>query len=91
MTQPPGNATLASLHRPSNGPKNTNGGAHFSHDIVGRDRVDLLGSHSHRAARAFHLRTKVSENLQHVIRVAQVGDAVNDAWLPRQQCRGEDR
>ena len=91
MTQPPGNATLASLHRPSNGPKNTNGRAHFPDDIVGRDTVDLLGSHSHGAARAFHLRAEVSENLEHVIRVAQVGHAVNDTRLASQQCRGENR
>ena len=71
--------------------QNTNGRAHFPDDIVRRDTVDLLGSHSHGAARAFHLRTEVSENLQHVIRIAQVGHAVNDTRLPSQQCRGENR
>ena len=71
--------------------KNTNGRAHFANDIVGRDTVDLLGSHSHGAARAFHLRTQMSENLEHVIRIAQVGHAMNDTRLPSQQCRGEDR
>src|SRR5262245_35711799 len=70
--------------------KNTNGRAHFPDNIVGRDTVDLLGSHSHGAARTLHLRTEVSENLEHVIRVAQVGHAVNDTWLSSQQCGGEN-
>src|SRR5215471_12172300 len=71
--------------------KNTNGRAHFPDDIVGCDAVDLPGSDSDGAARAFHLRTEVSENLEHVIRVAQVGHAMNDTWLPSQQCRGKNR
>ena len=43
--------------------KNTNGRAHFANDVVRRDTLDFLGSHSHRAARAFHLRAEVRENL----------------------------
>src|SRR5262245_36346414 len=71
--------------------ENTNRRANFPYDVVWRDTVDLFGSHSHGAARAFHLRTQVSENLEHVIRVAQVGDTVDDTRLPGQQCRGENR
>ena len=71
--------------------KHTNRSAHFSDDVVGRDAVDLLSSHSDSAAGAFYLRAEVSENLKHVICVAQVGYPVNDTWFPRQQCRGENR
>src|SRR5262245_2442931 len=71
-------------------PKNANGRAHFPDDIVRCDTVDLLGSHSHSATRAFDLCTQVSENLEHVIRIAQVGYAMNDTRLPSQQCRGEN-
>src|SRR5262245_47381675 len=73
------------------GSENTNGRAHFPYDVVGRDTVYLLGSHSHGAARAFHLRTEVSENLEPVIRVAQVRNAVDDTRGPRQKWRGENR
>ena len=62
--------------------------AHFSHDFVGRDRFDLLGVYGDGAAGAFHLRAEMHQDLQHVMRVAQVRNAVQDAGLPREQRRG---
>src|SRR5207253_10540114 len=40
--------------------------------------------------RSFHLSAEMSEDLQHVMRVAQVRHAMNRARLPRQQGRGQN-
>ena len=42
-------------------------------------------------SKSLHLGTKVSEDLKHVIRVAQVGDPMNHTWLPRQQRGSQNR
>ena len=65
--------------------------AHFAHDIVGRDRFDLLRGHGDRAAGAFHLRAEMRQNLQHVMRVAQIRHATDDARLACEQRRRQDR
>ncbi len=65
--------------------------AHFSYDLVGRDRLDRLGVYGNGAAGAFHLRAEMHQDLQHVMRVAQVRDAAQNAGLSREQRRGQNR
>ena len=71
--------------------EHANRGAHFAHDFVGRDRFDLLRLDRDGAAGAFHLRAEMRQDLQHVMRVAQVRHAMQNARLARQQRRGQDR
>src|ERR1043166_6052021 len=71
--------------------QDANGRAHFPDNVVWRNTVNLFGGHGYGATRAFHLCTEVRQNLEHVIRVAQVRHTMNDTWLPSQQCRGENR
>ena len=79
------------LAAPEQRAEHANRRAHFSHDVVGRDRFDRVGRDGDGAAGAFHLRAEMHQDLQHVMRVAQVGDAMEDARLAREQRRGEDR
>src|SRR5882757_7705750 len=72
-------------------PKHANGSAHLAYDVVLRDGVDLFGRDADRSAGAFHLRPQMGQNLQHVMRVAQVGHAMNDTRLSSEQRRGQDR
>jgi len=53
--------------------------------------LNLLRRDADRAAGAFHLRAQMSQNLQHVMRVAQIGHAMNDTRLWRKQRRSQDR
>ena len=46
---------------------------------------------AHGATGPFHLSTEECENLQHVMRVAQIGDTVHHAFLLSEQRRGQDR
>ena len=71
--------------------KNTNRRAHFSNNVVRRNRIDLFRSDTHGAAGAFHLCAEVHQDLQHVMRVAQVRHAMNEASVAREQCRSQDR
>src|SRR4029077_19347089 len=49
--------------------KNTYRRAHFSNNVVCRNRIDLFRDDTHVAAGAFHLRAEVHQDLQHVMRV----------------------
>src|SRR5262245_50279672 len=79
---------LATAQRRS---KHADRGAHFAHDVVRRNRVDLFCRDADGPAGAFHLRAEISYNLQHVMRVAQIGHAVNDTRLSSKQRSSQDR
>ncbi len=65
--------------------------AHFADDIVGSDRIYFYGRDCDGAAGAFYLRAEVLQNLQHVVRVAQIGHAPNRARLASEKRRRQNR
>ena len=65
--------------------------AHFADDIVGSDRIYFCGRDCDGAAGAFYLRAEVLQNLQHVVRVAQIGHAPNRARLASEKRRRQNR
>ena len=78
------------LATPEKRSKHANGRAHFSNDFIWCNRLSLVCGNCDGAARAFHLCAEMVENLQHVVRVAQVGHAMNGTRLARQQRRSQD-
>src|SRR5205807_6864999 len=54
------------------------------------DRLHFVGGDGDNPAGALHLSAEMSEDLQHVMRVAQVRHAMNRARLPSQQGRGQN-
>src|SRR6266480_7835768 len=53
--------------------------------------MDLFCRDSYSPTGAFHLCAQVGENLEHVMRITQVGHALNDTRFSGKQGRGEDR
>ena len=73
------------------GTEDADGGAHLPHDLVGRDRFDVLRADRHGAARPLHLRAEMGEDLQHVVDVAEIRNVVDDDRLFGEQGGGENR
>jgi len=67
------------------GTHDADGGAHFTDEVVGRFAFDGFCGHHDRAAGPFHVGTEASEDLRHVIGVAEIRHAVNDALVACQQ------
>ena len=67
------------------GSHHANGGAHFAHEVIRGIAADILGLDENRAAVPFHLGAQILEDLQHVIRIAQIRHARDPAFLRRQQ------
>ena len=63
-------------------------GAHLADDLIGCLGDDLLGTDLHDAAGAFHFGPETAKDGEHVMDVAQVGNAVDDALLLGQECGG---
>ena len=68
-----------------------NRSAHPPDNIIGRNRIDFRGRDRDRAAGAFHFRAEMLQNLQHVMRVAQVRHTVNRARFAGEQRRRQNR
>ena len=67
------------------GSHDADGGAHFTDEVVGRFAFDGFSGHHDRAAGPFHVGSEASEDLRHVIGVAEIRHAVNDALVACQQ------
>ena len=73
---------MASFFAPEQWAENTDGGPHFSHDLVGGIGDDLFRLDGDHATGALHLRAEVREDLEHVVDIAQIRHVVNHARLP---------
>ena len=69
--------------------EHANRSAHFADEFVGRLGADFFRLDDDRAAGAFHFAAERAEDGQHVVDVAEVGDAANDAALAREEGGGE--
>src|ERR1700736_3501337 len=67
--------------------QNANRRAHLTHNLVWSDAIHLFGLYCHNAARPFHFCTQMCKNLEHVMNIAQVRYALNDAGFLRQKRR----
>ena len=73
------------------GAEDANGGAHFAHDVVGSLGGDFFGSDLHGATGALHLASEFAQDGEHVVDVAQVGNARDCAGFLGEESGGEYR
>ncbi len=66
-------------------------GAHLADDVVRGLGSDVFGLHGDRAAGALDLAAEFAEDREHVVNVAQVGNARDDAGFLREQGCGQNR
>ena len=86
-----GAGDLGHLLAAEEGTQHADGGSHLADDLVGGLGPDLLGADLDDAAGPLHLGAELAEDGEHVMDVAQVGDAVDDAFLLGEEGGREDR
>ena len=70
--------------------QHADGGAHFADEFVRGLGADIFGFDDNSAAGSFHFAAEMAENGEHVMDVAQIGDAANDAFFTGEQGGCED-
>ena len=72
------------------GAEDADGGTHFAHQIVGGFGFDFVGGDDDDAAGAFDFGTEFTEDADHVVGIAEVGDTADGAGILGKQGGGED-